>query len=189
MANGNFLVQIPSGSCHNVKVSQPGYLSFIKEYCVKPGEAEPEPEENVNLKIDGSYAASVASDQANVNFTIEVGKNLKEEQAWKLLSSIVLNYFDVLDNSDSQTGYLRSAWIIKTWGDSSSSTATAVRTRVIMKRINDAPLRYSLKIVTEKSKEGLRPGWSTKDDENFYPWDRILNSYKDLINEAQTRLK
>jgi hypothetical protein len=28
-----------------------------------------------------------------------------------------------------------------------------------------------------------------KDDENFTTWDRILNTYKDVISEAQSRLK
>jgi hypothetical protein len=27
-----------------------------------------------------------------------------------------------------------------------------------------------------------------KEDENFVPWDRLLNTYKDLISEMQSRL-
>ena len=188
VASGSFAVQVPFGSCTLVRLKQPGYLTFMQEYCAKPNEVEPPLEENVVLRADGSFAASTASDQANVNFTIEVGKNLKEEQAWRLLSSIVLNYFDVLDNSDSQTGYLRTAWQIKTWGQNEVSESV-VRTRVILKRMSDFPLRYSLKIVSEKNKDGLRGKWSIKDDEHFEAWDRILNTYKDLISEAQSRLK
>jgi len=185
---GTYSVSIPFNSCTTVKVAQPGFLSFVQEYCNKANEEPPPPAENVTLRLDGSYQASTASDQANVNVTIEVNKNLKEEQAWKLLSSIILTYFDVLENSDSQTGYLRTAWQIKSWGVSSPNESV-VRTRVILKRINDSPLRYSVKIVSEKNKDGLRRDWSTKDDENFQPWDRILSTYKDVINEAQTRLK
>ncbi|MBR7801357.1 hypothetical protein [Undibacterium fentianense] len=188
VGTGSMAVQVPFGSCTMVKIKQTGFLTFLQEYCAKPNEVEPPLEENVVLRPDGSYAASTASDQANVNFTIEVGKKLKEEQAWKLLSSIVLNYFDVLDNSDSQTGYLRTAWQIKTWGQNETNESV-VRTRVILKRISDSPLRYSLKIVSEKNKDGLRGKWSIKDDEHFDSWDRILNTYKDLISEAQTRLK
>ncbi|MFZ6798427.1 hypothetical protein [Undibacterium sp. Di24W] len=188
VASGSFGVQVPFGSCTLVRVKQPGYLTFVQEYCAKPNETEPPYEENVVLRADGSYAASIASDQANVNFTIETGKKIKEETAWKLLSSIVLNYFDVLDNSDSQTGYLRTAWQIKTWGQNEVNESV-VRTRVILKRIGDEPLRYSLKIVSEKNKDGLRGKWSIKDDEHFESWDRILNTYRDLIGEAQSRLK
>jgi hypothetical protein len=180
-------VQIPWNQCTTVKVAQPGFLSFVQEYCNKLNE-EPPQQENVTLRLDGSYSASTASDQANVNVTIEVNKNTKEEQAWKLLSSIVLNYFDVLENSDSQTGYLRTAWQIKAWGVTAPNESV-VRTRVILKRVSDMPLRYSLKIVSEKNKDGLRRDWSTKDDENYQPWDRILNTYKDVISEAQSRLK
>ena len=184
---GSYQVQIPWNQCTTVKVAQPGFLSFVQEYCNKLNE-EPPQQENVTLRLDGSYSASTASDQANVNVTIEVNKNTKEEQAWKLLSSIVLNYFDVLENSDSQTGYLRTAWQIKAWGVTAPNESV-VRTRVILKRVSDMPLRYSLKIVSEKNKDGLRRDWSTKDDENYQPWDRILNTYKDVISEAQTRLK
>jgi hypothetical protein len=187
-ASGSYAVQVPFGSCVLVRMRQPGYLTFLQEYCAKPNEVEPPLDENVVLRTDGSYAASTASDQANVNFTVEVGKNVKEEQAWKLLASIVLNYFDVLDNSDSQTGYLRTAWQIKSWGQNEVSESV-VRTRVILKRVSDLPLRYSLKIVSEKNKDGLRGRWSVKDDEHFEAWDRILNTYKDLIGEAQSRLK
>jgi len=185
---GSVPAQVPSGTCTVVRVSQPGYLTFKQSYCAKTGEMEPPIDENVTLRQDGSYAASTASDQANVNVTIEVGKSFKEEQAWKLLSSIVLNYFDVLENSDSQTGYLRTAWQLKSWGVNDVNESV-VRTRVILKRVSDAPLRYSLKIVSEKNKDDLPDRWSTKDDENFVPWDRVLNTYKDVISEAQSRMK
>ncbi len=184
---GGAQVQIPSNACTEVIVSQPGFLSFRQSYCARPGDTIP-PEEIVTLKQDASYSASEASDQANANITVEVGKNVKEEQAWKLLSSIVLNYFDVLENSDSQTGYLRTAWQIKSWGVNNVNDRV-VRTRVILKRVSDSPLRYSLKIVSEKNKDGLGDKWSTQDDENYEAWDRILNTYKDVISEAQTRLK
>lgn len=180
---GSFPVQVPEGSCVKVKVEQMGFLTYDREYCAQPNAPEPPMEDNVTLKQDGSYAASVASDQANVNVTIEVGKTFDEEKAWRLLSSIVLTYFDVLENSDSQTGYLRTAWQIKSWGDNNE---VVIRTRIIVKRSNDTPLRYSVKIVSERNKTA---GVSVKEDENFTPWDRLLNTYKDVISEAQSRLK
>jgi hypothetical protein len=181
-AVGAYSVQVKEGSCVAVRVEQPGYLPFDKEYCVQPNAPEPPPEELVKLSPDDSYAASVASDQANVNVTIEVGAGKTEEAAWKLVSSIVLGAFDILENSDRETGYLRTAWQIKSW----NNNAVVVRTRVIVKRASDSPLRYTVKIVSERNKYA---GVSVKEDENFEAWDRLLNTYKDVISEMQSRLK
>ena len=180
---GSFAVQVAEGSCVKVAVEQAAFLTYHREYCAQINAPAPPMDDNVTLKQDDSYAASVASDQANVNVTIEVGKTFAEDQAWKLLSSIVLTHFDVLENSDSQTGYLRTAWQIKSWGDNND---VVIRTRIIVKRANDSPLRYSVKIVSERNKMA---GVSVKEDENFTPWDRLLNTYKDVISEAQSRLK
>ncbi len=180
---GSFAVQIPDGNCSKVRVEQAAFLTYEREYCVQLNAPAPPMDDNVTLKQDDSYAASLASDQANVNVTVEVGSTFQEDQAWKLLSSIVLTHFDVLENSDSQTGYLRTAWQIKSWGDNNE---VVIRTRIIVKRSNDSPLRYSVKIVSERNKMA---GVSIKEDENFMPWDRLLNTYKDVISEAQSRLK
>ncbi len=181
-ATGAFAVQVADGSCVKVRVEQAAFLSYDREYCVQPNAPAPPFEDNVTLKQDDSFAASIASDQANVNVTIEVGKTLTEDQAWRLMSSIVLSHFDVLENSDSQTGYLRTAWQLKTYGDNND---VVIRTRIIVKRSNDQPLRYAIKIVSERSRNA---GVSVKDDENFIPWDRLLNTYKDVIGEVQSRL-
>ena len=183
---GSFPVRVADGSCVKVEVQQVGFLSYSREYCVQDNAPEPPAEENVTLDPDDSYAASAASDQANVNVTIEVGKTRTEEQAWKLLASIVLSHFDVLENSDSQTGYLRTAWQLKTYQrKGSAAPEVVIRTRVIVKRASDDPLRYTVKIVSERNKFA---GVSVKEDENFEPWDRLLNTYKDIISEMQSRL-
>lgn len=179
---GAFAVQVAEGSCVKVRVEQAAFLPYDREYCAQPNAPAPPFDDNVTLKQDDSYAASVASDQANVNVTIEVGKGFAEEQAWRLMSSIVLSHFDVLENSDSQTGYLRTAWQLKTYGDNND---VVIRTRIIVKRSNDQPLRYTIKIVSERNRIA---GVSVKEDENFVPWDRLLNTYKDVIGEVQSRL-
>jgi hypothetical protein len=180
---GAFAVNVADGACVKVRVEQTGFITYNREYCVQTNAPAPPQEDSVTLKQDDSIAASVASDQANVNVTLEIGAAYNEAQAWKLLASIVLSHFDVLENSDSQTGYLRTAWQIKTWGESNE---VAIRTRIIVKRSNDSPLRYTLKIVSEHNKA---PGVSVKEDENFAPWDRLLNTYKDVISEVQSRLR
>jgi len=179
---GSYPVRVAEGACATVRVEQTGFLPYEREFCVQDNAPPPPMEEVVTLRADDSFAASVASDQANVNVSIEVGKAKAEQQAWKLLSSIVLSHFDVLENSDSETGYLRTAWQLKTYGDDND---VVIRTRVIVKRAGDSPLRYTVKIVSERNK--VR-GVSVKEDENFVPWDRLLNTYKDLISEMQSRL-
>ena len=180
---GSYPISISEGSCTKLRVEQTGYLSYEREYCVQPNAPPPPLDDNVVLLQDDSFSASVASDQANVNVTMEVGATRTEEQAWKLMASIVLSHFDVLENSDSQTGYLRTAWQIKTYGQSNE---VVIRSRIIVKRASDAPLRYTVKIVSERNR---MPGVSVKEDENFVPWDRLLNTYKDVISEMQSRLK
>ena len=179
---GSYAVKIADGGCVKVHVEQPGFVSWDREFCSQDNAPVPPLEQAVDLVPDESYAASVASDQANVNITVEVTPKLEEIQAWKLLSSIVLGSFDILENSDSQTGYLRTAWQTKSW----AGTGTVIRTRIIVKRQSDSPLRYVVKIVSEHNKDARV---SSSEDENFYPWDRLLNTYKDVISEMQARLK
>ena len=180
---GSFQVQVKDSSCVEVEIAQPGFLTEHRKWCsaVLNYPQAPPRDENVTLAPDDSYSASIASDQANVNVTLEVGKSFTEEAAWRLLASIVLNHFDVLENSDAQTGYLRTAWQVKSYGNN----RVLVRTRVIVKRSNDQPLRYTIKIVSERN-DSFDP--KVKDDEKFNTWDRVLNIYKDVISEAQSRL-
>ncbi len=180
---GAFGVQVRDGSCVEVDIRQPAFLTEHRKWCsaVPNWTQEPPRDENITLQPDDSYAASIVSDQANVNVTIEVGKSFTEEAAWRLLASIVLTHFDVLENSDAQTGYLRTAWQVKSYGDN----RVLVRTRIIVKRSNDQPLRYTVKIVSERN-DSSDP--KVKDDEKFVSWDRVLNIYKDVISEMQSRL-
>lgn len=179
---GTFAVRINEGTCASVRIEQGGFLPVSREYCAQDNAPAPPMDDAIALKPDDSFAASVQSDQANVNVTIEVGKGRTEEQAWRLISSIVLSHFDVLENSDSQTGYLRTAWQIKSYGDG----AVVIRTRVIVKWSGLEPLRYTVKIVSERNR---LPGVTVKEDENFVPWERVLSTYKDVIPEMQSRLQ
>ena len=57
---------------------------------------------------------------------------------------------------------------------------------MIVKRTSTDPLRYTVKIASERNRA---PGISVKEDENFVPWKRLLNTYKDVISELQARLQ
>ena len=128
---------------------------------------------------DQAYNMSVSTDMANVNVTLEVDPNLSETEAWKLLSSIVMAEFDVLEVTDKETGYIRTAWQVEGF---ESST---IRTRVIVKMADNDPIKYMIKIASEEA-EGTK---SVKDDQEFEEWNRILKRYQYIIEEAQARLK
>jgi hypothetical protein len=93
----------------------------------------------------------------------------------------VLSHFDVLENADRETGYLRTAWQSKSYSDG----AVVIRTRVIIKRTSSDPLRYTVKLASERSKGA---GASVRDDDSFAPWDRVLAGYQGLIGELQAKL-
>lgn len=180
IAKGEFNVKVLKGTCVEVVAQSPGYVDEKKTYCNQDNMPVPPLAENLKLIVDEAYTSSVASDQANVNFNIEVNAAKTEDEAWKIMSQIVTGAFDILEIADKETGYIRTAWSVKTF------KSNTIRTRVIVKLGDTKPLKYVVKIVSEQSGKG---GTSVKEDDSFKQWDRILNTYKDFINEIQARLK
>lgn len=182
-------VRVPDEGCVTVRIQQPGFISDFREFCGggsnSVGVTIPVLE-RVDLVADKSYEASDPSVQANVNITVEVGLKLTEEKAWKTMSSIVLSYFDILENSDRETGYLRTAWSTKSF-----ENGAVIRTRIVVKRQSDAPLRYSVKIMSEKLRDATEPGKlvPASEDQNYDVWPRLLKTYQDVISEMQSRVK
>ncbi len=60
-----------------------------------------------------------------------------------------------------------------------------IRSRVIIKLGNSSPYTIKIKLVSEYSGEA---GTSSKADEKFREWDRVLRRYENLIGDLQTRL-
>lgn len=180
VGTGQFNVAIRTGSCTEVRIEAPAFSAQRREYCNQDN-SQPIPfDEMVKLERDEAWELSMASDQANVNFTIEVGEKRAADDAWKTISQIITNSFDVLEVTDKETGYLRTGWNVRRFSDK------VIRTRVIVKLADSNPLKYTIKLASEKADEGRA---TVKDDELFREWDRILLQYKDLINEAQARLR
>ncbi|MCX6247319.1 MAG: hypothetical protein NTW10_06275, partial [Bacteroidetes bacterium] len=113
------------------------------------------------------------------NIDIEIKTNKPEVEAWKLISQIITSYFDVIEVTDRETGYLRTSWVIQTFKQNT------IRTRMIVKLGNSDPLAYKVKLISEQSGQ---PMSSVKSDELFKEWDRVLRKYKEVVNEIQTRL-
>ncbi len=177
MGSGQLEILIPPYACVNVKIEKMGYLIGLIEFCNKPGITPPPKTYFYQMEKDDAYDATEATDVANVDIEIKTTK--KEDDAWKLLSQIITTYFDVLEVTDKNTGYLRTAWVVQTFKQKT------IRTRLIVKLASTDPLAYKIKLVSEVAGASQV---SVKNDELFKEWDRILRRYKEIIREAQTRL-
>ena len=96
------------------------------------------------------------------------------------MSLIVLSSFDILEITDKETGYLRTAWAI------SRFESSTVRTRIIVKQGDIDPIKFVVKIISEFTPDR---DVSTNCDQCFGQWDRLLYQYKDIINEMIFRLR
>lgn len=177
MGSGQLDIVVLSNTCVNIKIQKVGFLTETITFCNKSNYAPPPRTYYVEMKKDDAYDATEASDMANID--IEIKTNKPEADAWKLISQIITSYFDVIEVTDRNTGYLRTSWVIQTFKQNT------IRTRMIVKLGGSDPLSYKVKLISEQS--GM-PQTSVKSDELFKEWDRVLRKYKEIINEIQTRL-
>jgi hypothetical protein len=180
VGSGSYEVKVPNNECAEVIVFKDGFISRKLNYCNSKEYQAPPVTDHIELVEDEAYKTSVSTDMANVNVTIEVNKSISEGEAWKLLSSIVMSEFDVLEVTDKETGYIRTAWQVQSFNNEST-----IRTRVIVKLGDSDPLKYVLKIASERADKVV----SVKDDQDFEEWNRILKRYQYIMEEAQARLK
>lgn len=180
VGNGEYEVKIPNGECVEVIIFKDGFITKKLNYCNSNEYQEPPVYDHIELGEDEAFKTSVSTDMANVNVTIEVDPKISELEAWKLISSIVMSEFDVLEVTDKETGYIRTAWEVQSFNNEST-----IRTRVIVKMGDSDPLKYIIKIASERADNVV----SVKDDQEFEEWNRILKRYQYIIEEAQARLK
>jgi hypothetical protein len=179
LGTGSLKVKVPKDGCVNVKIQKPGYFKYEQTYCGKKKGQDPPSKQFFEMKKDDADEASIKTDQANIDFSIEVNKKYDATDAWKLTSQIVTDYFDAIEVADKETSYLRTAWSIQVFQQNT------IRTRMIIKLGSSNPLTYKIKLVSEFS--GVS-GTSVKADEQFRDWDRVLRKYQNIINDFSTRL-
>lgn len=179
LGTGNLKVKVPYNNCVNVRVEKTGFLTYDENYCNKPKQTKHPKSKYFDMKKDDAIEASSKSDQANVDFSVEISKKIDATAAWKLATQIVTDYFDAIEVSDKETSYLRTSWNVKLFDQNT------VRTRFIIKLANSNPLTYKIKLVSEYSG---KTNTSAKDDEKFKEWDRVLRKYQNIISDFQTRL-
>ncbi|QCX01636.1 hypothetical protein FGM00_16520 [Aggregatimonas sangjinii] len=177
MGKGNVQVLIAKGSCVNVRVEKTGFLTYHIEFCNQKKTTSPPKSYYMEMHRDDAYDASVQTDIANVD--IEIRSKKDKDAAWRLMNQIVLSYLDVIETTDKETGYLRTAWQLKTFKQNT------IRTRIIVKEASLNPLSFKVKLVSEESRQALT---SVKSDELYREWDRVLRKYKDVVSEMQSRL-
>ncbi len=177
MGTGQLDIVVPAYACVTVKAEKTAFLTETITFCNKQNYAPPPKNYYCQMKRDDAYDASEASDMANID--IEVKTKKPEQDAWRLISQIITSYFDVIEVTDRETGYLRTSWVVQQFQQNT------IRTRIIVKLGSTDPLTYKVKLVSEYSGQ---PQTSVKSDELFHEWDRILRKYKEVIHEIQSRL-
>ena len=177
MGTGQLDVVVLNNSCVTVNIVKTGYLVDQVTFCNKKSSPNPPKTYYVEMTRDDSFDASIQTDIANVD--INLSSNKSEEETWKLISQIIMSYFDVIEVTDRETGYLRTSWVVQ------SFKQNTVRTRIILKAGSTDPLSYKVKLVSEASGSAST---SVKSDEKFKEWDRVLRKYQSVLDELQNRL-
>jgi len=179
VGKGSAVVTVPKDDCVTVIIRKVAYLTERIEFCNKKNMTYPPKTYYVEMKRDDSFDASIQTDIANIDIELKCN-TIEKDRAWKLINQIVLTYIDVIEMTDKETGYLRTAWSLKTFRQNT------IRTRIIIKESSSDPLVFKVKLISESS--GL-PMTSVKSDELYKEWDRVLRSYSNVISEFQARVK
>jgi len=179
VGSGSAEILVPKDDCVTVTAEKTGFLYETIEFCNQKGMASPPKTHYIEMRRDDAFDASVQTDIANVDIEIKVNA-MSKDKAWKLMNQIVLNYIDVIEMTDKETGYLRTAWSLQTFKQNT------IRTRMIIKESNSDPLVFKIKLVSEESGNSMT---SVKSDHLYKEWDRVLRSYDDAISEFQARVK
>ena len=179
LGKGTMELVVPNKDCITVTVKKTGFLTEKIEFCNRKNMPKPPKSYYLELRPDDAYNASIQTDIANIDIELVCNSTTKDK-AWKLLNQIILSHFDVIEMTDKETGYVRTAWSLQSFKQNS------IRTRVIVKQTGDDPTVFKVKLVSEQS--GL-PLTSVKSDQLFREWDRVLRSYSNIISELQARIR
>ena len=186
VGTAEYTLKLVNGSEAKVEVEKKGFVTYMTTLYNDETEVAPPvyialSEGSAEFPEDESFTSSTESDLANRDFVLSTPDGMAEEDAWRIVAQIIQTYFDELEQIDRETGYMRTAWVYKSYPN------RTVRTRVILKINNREPLKYSVKISSEENSD--RTKLDSRDDDDYKPWDRVLNQYKEIISEMQSRLR
>lgn len=172
------IVVVEKGTQVLVEFKKVGFLTIEKTFFYKKNHPDPPKSFHATMKPDDAFEASMQTDIANVN--IELPTSHTKDDAWQILNRVILSYMDVIETVDKETGYVRTAWAVQNF------TQSTVRTRMIVRNGSNDPLSYIFKLVCEVADE---TGVSPKDDQKFKEWDRVLRKYEPIASELPSRMK
>ncbi len=197
---GKATIELERAILVEVKIVAEGYITFQKSYRYGKGSQfaknegvggyeRGKNEYTITLDEDPSYVSpqqmeenlnkvSVLTDSINKYINCNVNKKYSQADSWKIVNKVVGDYFDDLDNTNSETGTLKTPWQAQIVG------SQKIRTRLIIKTNDDGS--YKIKIQSEYS-DNINV--SVKEDETFKEWDRVLKKYSNLIIDLNNKLK
>lgn len=179
VGTGQAEIIVLNDACVTINIEKVGYLEVEETICNKKGFPKPPKTKYFEMLPDPAYDASVQTDMANIDIEVVLNPDRENVESWKILNQVVTNYFDVIEISDRETGYLRTSWNMQNFENAS------VRTRLIVKIGSLSPLSYKVKLVSEIGGAGT----SVKSDHKFAEWDRVLRTYETVIDQIVSRMK
>lgn len=177
VADGTYFLRFNAkNDMYVIKVEADGYVSKeIKIFKTDTRVVIP-----IDLKEDDSLEGSVASNLANKYFTINVREGVDESLAWKMLTQVLLNYFDEIKTSDMASGFMNTPWVEYRF----PMAEVKIRTMVQIKQITgtSSALAYQIRISSEIA------SLDSRGEHGFKPWSRVLKHYESIISEMQQRI-
>lgn len=122
---------------------------------------------------------TTTSDAANNWLRIQIDPSLAPDVAWQKLMDSVTGYYPDLEMIDVPSGYIRSVYTTRQFGEPASKGSFQVRTRFVCTIASKSPLVYKLKIESEQAGPPY-VDWS--------PFNRVFNQDATVIEELQSRL-
>ena len=178
VGTGSATIFVQSKTQLLVEFKKVGWLKVTKVFFNMKNQPNPPKLFHATMKLDDAFEASKQTDIANVN--IELPTHHTKDDAWQILNRVILTYMDVIETTDKETGYIRTAWTVQNFSQST------VRTRIIVRNGSSDPLSYIFKLVCEVAD---KTGVSPKDDQLFKEWDRVLRKYEPIASELPSRMK
>lgn len=184
IGSGSALVTFKKDEGHvRVKIEKEGYVT--RRFKIR--EDDSRKAIDITLEQDEAWNTSVATDQANKFFTLNVSEayikhagsaDEAAKLAWKQLHAILMNYIEEIEESNQLGGFIQSAWVVKEF----PTAEVKVRTRVVIKESNvGGDLTYKVKLCSE-----IAPINGT--DDSYQAWPRVLKVYEPMIAEFQAKL-
>lgn len=168
-----------------VKIEEQGYVTLeTKIYAKDKRKAV-----SYTLRKDALYDLTTENGNANKYFTVNVSKDLytidkngkrNAEKAWKLIHQILLNYFDEIQTTDLNSGFIQTPWQYKRLAEIDK----IIRTRVSIRETSvGEDLTFQIKVSSE-----IAPLLGSNYEESYQETIRVSKEFEPIISEFQSRL-